>query len=105
HQPGGGPFWAGDGGVGPPPTSPPAYIERRSPNDSGPMGAVYGIVIHGTRSGRRGNANEGVGTVRYCCTPGTTSYNFVIDRDGTVFELVPPGRAAWHAAELNHHWL
>lgn len=69
------------------------------------MGRVNGIVVHGTRSGRAGNPTEGIGTVNYCCTPGTTSYNFVIDRDGTVYELVPPGTAAWHAQELNYNWL
>ncbi len=69
------------------------------------MGTVRGIVVHGTRSGQPGNPSEGVGTVNYCCTPGTTSYNFVIDTDGTVYELVPPGMAAWHACELNRHWL
>jgi hypothetical protein len=83
----------------------PAYIVKRSPNDSGAMGAIYGIVVHATRSGTMNNPNEGIGTVNYCCRAGTTSYNYIIDRDGSVYELVPPGRAAWHAAELNYNWL
>lgn len=69
------------------------------------MAAVRGIVVHGTRSGRPNSPTEGTGTVNYCCTPGTTSYNCVIDRDGGVYELVPPGTAAWHAQELNFNWL
>lgn len=69
------------------------------------MREIRGVVIHGTRSGRANNPTEGIGTVNYCTTPGTTSYNFLIDRDGTVYELVPPGFAAWHAGELNWHWL
>ena len=69
------------------------------------MGQVRGIVLHGTRSGRAGNPSEGTGTVNYCLTPGTTSYNWILDYDGTVYELVPPGVAAWHAGFLNHNFL
>jgi N-acetyl-anhydromuramyl-L-alanine amidase AmpD len=69
------------------------------------MGAVFGCVVHGTRSGTENNVSEGIGTVRFCCTPNTTSYNFIIDTDGKVYELVPAGTQAWHAQELNRNWL
>lgn len=65
------------------------------------MGAIYGVVVHATRSGTPNNPTEGIGTVNYCLTPGTASYHYVIDTDGTVYELVPPGLAAWHATYLN----
>lgn len=65
------------------------------------MGVVRGVVLHSTRSGTPNNPTEGIGTVNYCATPGTTSYNFVLDVDGTIYELVPPGVAAWHAGYLN----
>lgn len=69
------------------------------------MRQVRGVIVHGTRSGRANNPTEGTGTVNYCTTPGTASYHYLIDRDGTVYELVPPGIAAWHAAENNWYWL
>lgn len=69
------------------------------------MSAVLGACFHGTRSGHPNNPTEGTGTVGYCLTPGTTSYNFIIDWDGTIYELVPPGTAAWHAEELNYTFL
>jgi N-acetyl-anhydromuramyl-L-alanine amidase AmpD len=69
------------------------------------MGPIRGVVVHGTRSGRLGNPTEGIGTVNYCTQAGTTSYHQIVDVDGTVYELVPWGTAAWHAGRLNHQWL
>jgi N-acetyl-anhydromuramyl-L-alanine amidase AmpD len=60
-----------------------------------------GVVIHGTRSGNAGNPTEGIGTVNYCTTPGTTSYNWIIDYDGTIYELIDINNSAWHAGYLN----
>lgn len=62
-------------------------------------------MLHGTRSGVANNPTEGIGTVNYCTTPGTTSYHWILDTDGTIYELVPAGYAAWHAAELNYNYL
>jgi N-acetyl-anhydromuramyl-L-alanine amidase AmpD len=64
-----------------------------------------GVVIHGTRSGVFGNPAEGIGTVVYCTTPGTTSYNWIIDYDGTIYELVDIKNSAWHATYLNRNHL
>lgn len=66
------------------------------------MGRVYGALVHATRSGRANNPTEGIGTVNYCTTPGTTSYNDIIDVDGTLYCLTD--FASWHAQELNYNW-
>lgn len=73
-----------------------------TPNHSGELGEVYGVMLHGTRSGiaaysrLRGDGSEGRRTVKYCRTPGTTSYGWIIDYDGTINELTGYGLQAWH---------
>lgn len=81
------------------------------------MGALYGVILHGSRSGRaelskaRGDGSEGQGTLRYVRTPGTTSYNWLIDYDGTIHELAGWNLQAWHAGHptaslhMNTNWL
>lgn len=66
------------------------------------MGAVYGVLLHATRSGHPHNPTEGSGTLAYVLTPGTTSYNDLVLEDGTLVHLTD--QAAWHAEELNYAW-
>jgi N-acetyl-anhydromuramyl-L-alanine amidase AmpD len=80
------------------------------------MGSVYGVIFHGSRSGRpefsllRGDGSEGKKTLAYVKTPGTTSYNWLIDYDGTIYELAGWGLQAWHAGHrttaihMNTNW-
>lgn len=80
------------------------------------MGTVYGGLFHGTRSGRaefslaRGDGSEGQRTIAYCRTPGTTSYGWIIDYDGTIYELAGWDLQAWHAGHrttslhMNMNW-
>lgn len=60
------------------------------------------MEVHATRSGHAGNPDEGIGTVNYCLTPGTTSYNDIIDLDGTIYHL--SDEATWHGEEYNYNW-
>lgn len=53
------------------------------------------------RYGIYGDWSEGRNTVSYCTTPGTTSYGYLIDFDGTIYELAGDWLAAWHATYLN----
>ena len=85
----------------------PRYVVVGTPNLSGKIRADADLgVAHGTRSevrayGYYGDRSEGRNTVRYCTTPGTTSYGWIIDFDGTVYELGGYHGAAWHAGYLN----
>lgn len=100
-----------------PPPSFPSYVVLGTPNTSGPMGVVYGVVLHGTRSGLTsrslefGDGREGQATLTYVRTPGTTSYNWLIDYDGAVYELAGWDKQAWHAGHqtrdlhMNTNWL
>lgn len=80
------------------------------------MGAVYGCIFHGSRSGRaefsksRGDGSEARRTLDYVRTPGTTSYNWLVDYDGTIYELAGWDLQAWHAGHeiaslhMNTNW-
>lgn len=75
------------------------------------------MILHGSRSGRRefskqlGDGSEGRRTLTYVTTPGTTSYNWLIDYDGAVYELAGWRLQAWHAGHattafhMNTNWL
>lgn len=78
-------------------------ITRLSPNvNAAPMPAgVHTVIIHCTRSGVSMNPTEFTGTLNYMATPGTTSSQWVIARDGTKARVVPDNRQAWHAQEDN----
>jgi N-acetyl-anhydromuramyl-L-alanine amidase AmpD len=92
------------------PTAPlvPRYVVRGTPNHSGPIGPVRGVILHGSRSGRRefsaltGDSSEGRRTLDYVNTRGTTSYNWLIDYDGAVYELAGWGLQAWHAGHVDN---
>jgi N-acetyl-anhydromuramyl-L-alanine amidase AmpD len=105
--------FSGSGGLVP---APPRYVVAGTPNNSGRMGSLYGVILHGSRSGNpafslaRGDGSEGVRTLRYVQTPGTTSYNWLLDYDGLIWELTGWSYQAWHAGHrttslhMNTNW-
>jgi N-acetyl-anhydromuramyl-L-alanine amidase AmpD len=58
------------------------------------------IVLHITQ----GSTAEGaIATFRASVHPNRVSAHFVIDRDGTVHQLVDINDTAWHASQVNSH--
>lgn len=58
------------------------------------------IVLHITQ----GSTAEGaIQTFRNSASPHRVSAHFVIDRDGTVYQLVDVQDTAWHASQVNSH--
>jgi len=77
-------------------------LERLSSNHNGAMPAgVKTVIIHSTRSGKAMNPTEFEGTLNYMSTPGTTSSNWVISREGVAARVVPDDLQAWHAGVDN----
>lgn len=73
---------------------PQVIRSHRSPNfNARPSGVLIDlIVIHGTESG---SAQQ---DIQWLCEPiSKASAHVVIDRDGTIYELVAPEKRAWHA--------
>lgn len=72
-------------------------IDRRfaSPNHSSRHGkTIEGVVVHYTGGG------NALGSVRWLCDrEAGVSAHFVISRSGTVWQIVPLSRAAWHAGK------
>jgi N-acetyl-anhydromuramoyl-L-alanine amidase len=73
-------------------------VQRLSPNHTHrpPGVAVDCVVLHATAD------SDTAQSVAWCCTPkpqnpNPVSYHAIIDRDGTVFSLVPTELRAWHA--------
>jgi N-acetyl-anhydromuramoyl-L-alanine amidase len=71
-------------------------IQRASPNHNHRPSVVDAIVLHATAD------SDTQQSVEWCCTPkpanpNPVSYHAIIDRDGTVFSLVPTELRAWHA--------
>lgn len=84
-------------------TNPPTNIEIdrsiRSPNfHSDPTRRVRFIVIHQTM----GNINSDIAILTNDKVPleRRVSAHYLIDRDGKIYELVPPEYVAWHAGTL-----
>lgn len=73
-------------------------VQTPSPNwNARPAGVVIDtVVLHATEDADTASA------VAWCCTPAEknpkpVSYHVIIDRDGTVIQLVDPAHRAWHA--------
>ena len=73
-------------------------LQHPSPNwNERPRGTVIrAVVLHATEDAHTENA------VAWCCTPAPknpkpVSYHVIIDRDGTVIQLVDAAKRAWHA--------
>ena len=56
------------------------------------------IVIHVTVGS---TASGAISTFRQSVHPNRVSAHFVVDRDGTVFQLLPISDIAWHASAVN----
>jgi len=73
-------------------TAPSINRSNQSPNWGGAFNGVRWIVLHHTAS------NNTNGEISWLTNPRSqVSYNYLIAKDGRIFELVPPGRRAWHA--------
>lgn len=69
-----------------------------SPNHSGDLKTVYGIVTHYTACPRQSENNEKRIT-NWLSNKGKSSTHFVILRDGTILQGVSINQKAWHAGE------
>ncbi|MCL2403860.1 MAG: N-acetylmuramoyl-L-alanine amidase, partial [Coriobacteriia bacterium] len=74
-------------------TEPTINRSVRSPNHgAGAFQSVRWIMLHHTAS------NNTSGEISWLTNPNSrVSYNYLIAKDGRIWELVPPGRRAWHA--------
>lgn len=70
----------------------------RSPNFSSRSGAKISlIVLHAT-------VGSFASSIDWLCNPASrASINYLIDRNGTIYQLVPDSEAAWHAGRSAHH--
>jgi N-acetyl-anhydromuramyl-L-alanine amidase AmpD len=80
------------------------------------MDELFGVILHGSRSGRaefsklRGDGSEGTRTLAYNQQPGTTSYNWLVNYDGTIWEETGYEFRSWHAGSrtvklhMNANW-
>lgn len=70
--------------------------ERRSPNHKArPAGVKPSLVVLHATAGK-----SDAGDLSWLCSlQSRVSYHYLIGRDGTVYELVPPERMAYHAGE------
>lgn len=72
-------------------------VQKPSPNSNArDVTAIDTIILHATAD------SDTAASVSWCCTPkpanpNPVSYHSIIDRDGTVFQLVDVSRRAWHA--------
>lgn len=71
-------------------------IQHTSPNFNTRPCPVDAVILHATAD------SDTAGSVSWCCTPkpknpNPVSYHVIVDRDGTVYALVPTIRRAWHA--------
>ncbi|RKG77617.1 N-acetylmuramoyl-L-alanine amidase [Corallococcus exercitus] len=88
----------------PPPTQPgkftkPAVISAPSPNCDSRNGAdIDTIVLHHT------GTNNGAGDMAWMRNPDSkVSANYMLDRDGKIYQLVGDSKRAWHAGKSELH--
>lgn len=75
--------------------SKPEYVIAITQNSPGQLDpGVLSVLLKGTRSGQFGNPKEGAEAVARCQAGDGESYNWLIDTDGTIFELTGWDRAA-----------
>jgi N-acetylmuramoyl-L-alanine amidase len=80
-------------------TAKPDVVSMPSPNQSSRGGVdIDAIVLHHTASN---SVESDLATLR--SPAAEVSANFLIGRDGTIYELVPEENAAWHAGEALLH--
>src|SRR5882672_4472568 len=58
------------------------------------------IILHITQGP---SAQSAINTFAASVKPNRTSCHFVIDRDGSIYQLVSITRTAWHASQVNSH--
>lgn len=71
-------------------------VQHPSPNWNHRPCAVDAIILHATAD------RDTAVSVAWCCAtkaqnPNPVSYHVIVDRDGTVYALVPTDKRAWHA--------
>lgn len=76
----------------------PAVIHHPSPHHSarpkGSDGDIDTIVLHHTAG------TTGLGDLAWMCNPKSElSAHYLVDRDGTIYQLVEDSRRAWHAGK------
>lgn len=69
---------------------------NHGPRPAGERGVISCVVLHATAD------EHTLSAVRWCQTPAPAnpnpvSYHVIVDRDGTIYQLVPLARRAWHA--------
>ncbi len=71
-------------------------IEKRpSPNHSSRRGATVDVILLHHTAG-----SDGQKDVEWLCNPASqVSAHYLVDRDGTLYQLVEEDRAAWHAGQ------
>jgi hypothetical protein len=74
----------------------PEYVIAITANSPGVMHNPRTVMLRGSRSGKPGNEAEGAEAVSRSQAVGSgESYNWLIDFDGTIYELTGWDRAAW----------
>jgi N-acetyl-anhydromuramyl-L-alanine amidase AmpD len=69
-------------------------------SDPGTLAQRKLIVLHDTEGTTAAGA---INTFRTSVHPNRTSVHLVVDRDGTVYQLVDLADTAWHASAVNSH--
>jgi N-acetylmuramoyl-L-alanine amidase len=68
------------------------YIQLSSPNQEDRHDPIEFIVLHSTQMASDTEALE-----RLCCPEAKVSCHYFIDQQGTLYQLVPEEKIAWHA--------
>jgi N-acetyl-anhydromuramyl-L-alanine amidase AmpD len=80
-------------------TYPDAIIDLLPLDHSAPRGSQIDLIVLHITDGP--TARSAIETFKASQEPHRVSCHFVIDRDGTVYQLVDTTYAAWHASQVN----